>query len=109
MNPVGIYADYLSAPHDIEGHRWMWYSPLCDLGYRIEHFDRLQRDAGELLADVDRLRPAFVFFMPVNDEYPPALLEELRDRDDVVTIAWGSDDNWRWDDYSRHVAPLYNL
>jgi spore maturation protein CgeB len=45
------------------------------------------------------------FVATVEDEFDVATLEEAKQL--TTTIAWNSDDEWRWDDYSRQYAPAY--
>jgi spore maturation protein CgeB len=61
-----------------------------------------------LLQAIDEFRPDLLFTVLFRDEIPSDLLAELRDRPGLVTFNWFCDDHWRFDDFTRRYAPLFN-
>ncbi len=59
-----------------------------------------------LLALVKKEKPAMVFVMMYTDEMRIETLKLLQR--ETITVAWFSDDHWRFDNYSRHYAPYFN-
>ena len=62
----------------------------------------------ELLAAVDAVDPDLLFTVLFQDQIPADVLAELRDRARPVTFNWFADDHWRFEDFTRHWAPLFN-
>jgi spore maturation protein CgeB len=64
--------------------------------------------ARELRSAVDDFKPDLAFFVLFEEEVPPEILIELRDRSDLLTFNWFCDDHWRFDDFSSRYAPLFD-
>jgi spore maturation protein CgeB len=48
-------------------------------------------------------------FCPMRvDELDFETLRKIRDKSDTISIAWGCDDHWRFDNYTRYYAPYFN-
>lgn len=75
------------------------------VAYQQGGHDEVRR---QLLGAVDDHRPDFVFFFLFKDEVPADVLVELRDRPGLITFNWFADDHWRFEDFTRHWAPLFN-
>lgn len=58
-----------------------------------------------VLRRVRELQPDLVFFVPFRHEFSPATLDEVRAL--APTLAWFSDDQWRFADYTSQLAPHY--
>ena len=65
--------------------------------------DRMNK---ELLAKVRREKPDLVFFVPYSDELNKNVLKKISEV--TKTVAWFSDDHWRFDNYSRYIAPYFD-
>lgn len=82
----------------------------------VEHFDfmELHRQLGrgrmnERLAEtVEAGDYDCLFCVPFTDELDRALITKISARSEITTIAWGCDDHWRFEDYSRYWAPAFN-
>lgn len=82
----------------------------------VAHFDFMVafQDGGHdavrtrLLQAVEDHRPDLLFCFLFKDEIPADVLAELRDRPGLVTFNWFADDHWRFEDFTRHWAPLFN-
>jgi len=92
--------------HDIN-----FYEPLQALFPRVirynylEHFQQVGVPAAnrEILALAEQVRPEVIPFITYGDQVYKSTLQVLGRS--AITIAWFSDDHWRFDDYSRKWAP----
>jgi len=57
-----------------------------------------------LMAAAERFRPDLVFLVLMRDEVKAATVRELSSR--YRTLNWFADDQWRFDSFTRHIAPL---
>jgi len=65
----------------------------------------------ELLDLARRERPAFLFSVLVDHVVDPHhhVFSEIGRTGETVTLHWFCDDHWRWEPYSRHVAPHFHF
>src|SRR5207249_3471103 len=49
------------------------------------------------------------FFIPFKEEVQPEVVGRIRDELGVPTIAWFSDDHWRFDEYSVRFLPYLTI
>jgi spore maturation protein CgeB len=59
-----------------------------------------------LIAAAERCNPDLIFFVLMRDEVSPITLSLLRQR--WTTSNWFADDQWRFNTFSRNVAPLFD-
>jgi spore maturation protein CgeB len=91
-------------------------SSLLERGCTIVDFDflgereRLGQDGmvAQLQSLIERERPDIFLHGIVNDELPADFLDKLRDRKDILSIVFFSDDDWRIYNHSLHWAGHYN-
>jgi spore maturation protein CgeB len=62
----------------------------------------------ELVRVTDDWRPHVAFFFLLKDEISPRALPAIRALSGVTTLNWFADDHWRFQDFSRHWAPLFD-
>jgi spore maturation protein CgeB len=92
-------------------------SALDGMGHGVEAFDFLERAKAvgkaemrrELLETAARVRPDVAFFCLFTDELDRATIEGVRREGGSPTVNWFADDHWRFDSYSRHMAPAFDL
>ncbi|HVN98143.1 MAG TPA: glycosyltransferase [Syntrophorhabdaceae bacterium] len=92
-------------------------SSLIEQGHSTVDFDFLaatetlgqQGMVKELRAVIEQERPDIFLHGIVSDELPVYFLDELRDRDDILSIAFFSDDDWRIYNHSLHWVGHYNF
>ncbi len=60
----------------------------------------------ELLTCIQKEKPDFFFAFMYTDEFDVEVLERIRAH--TTTLAWFSDDHWRFDNYSRYYAPHFD-
>jgi spore maturation protein CgeB len=93
-----------------------FYGTLAGMGYEVEHFDFMdlflkhgRRRMNEmLLARVEKFKPDLLFCALFTDEFEPAVLRRISESTPTVTFNWFADDDWRFDTFSKHWAPLFN-
>jgi spore maturation protein CgeB len=61
------------------------------------------------LATAAEARPDVAFFCLFTDELDVTTIEGVRREAGCPTINWFTDDHWRFDDFSRHMAPAFSL
>ncbi len=62
-----------------------------------------------LLETVRREKPDLCFFMIFTDEIKKETIEEITKNSGAITYSWFSDDQWRFDNYSKYWAPLFHF
>lgn len=91
-----------------------FYKSLCNFTgaevvlYPLENMVRMGRQAAnaELLDLVRREKPDLVFAFMFTDELLPGTLDEIKKT--TTSVAWFSDDHWRFDNYSCRYAPYFS-
>ena len=76
--------------------------------FPYERILELGRDKGneELLNLIRSEKPDLFFAFMFTDELIPEILDEIKKY--TKSIAWFSDDHWRFDNYSRYYAPHFS-
>ena len=105
---------YAFRPNAVEPMYYWFTDPLRNLGHVVDHFDHVQlgREAGPEAcgeAFVDRVRHGgydLVLYQTGGADFMSRdAITEARKYAPIV--AWNSDDDWQWDTYSKHIAPLF--
>lgn len=100
-----------------EGYEYTNFLPtLRRLGHEVAFFEsrdvRQYRDFSEmnfrLLRQVEEGRPDLVFAVLTHFEIWLETWQVLRDSGMVVTVNWGTDDSWRYYQFSRLLAPAFH-
>ena len=86
---------------------------LRGMGHRVTSFDpcREIRNGGKIEANrrlikiVDAEMPDVLLFVPFEDQIDPGTLNWVTSHTKTITAAWFCDDQWRFDDHSRHFSP----
>jgi spore maturation protein CgeB len=92
-------------------------SALEGMGHDVVAFDFMARtrDVGkdamrrELLAAAADARPEVAFFCLFKDELDVPTIAAVRREGGAPTVNWFADDHWRFDSFSRHLAPAFDL
>lgn len=87
------------------------------LGHDVVHFETWNkssyRDFSQLnrafLEAVSGEQPDVVFCVLLNYEIWLETLVEVRTNSKAALVNWGTDDSWKYDSFSRHVAPAFDL
>jgi Flp pilus assembly protein TadD len=119
---VGMRWDYGDPARGESFEHWNFHETLrtyCDRrGWRFLHYDFMQRGAEIGLAAMTqelydlcrRERPELLFSVLFDFHRDPAhaVFKQISDLG-TVTIQWFCDDHWRFERYSQHVAPHFDL
>lgn len=62
----------------------------------------------ELLALVRREKPDILFCNLFNNEIKPSTINEITQNTTTITVNWFSDDQWRFESFSKYWAPLFD-
>jgi spore maturation protein CgeB len=110
---VAMAHDYGNPERGLSFEETNFRSALEGMGHEVVAFDFMERAkaAGkpkmrrELLAAAQEAKPDVAFFCLFTDELDPATIEAI----DAPTVNWFADDHWRFDSFSRHMAPAFDL
>ncbi len=88
-------------------------SSLVGMGHEVVHYDFLTRAKAigrrgmrdEIVATAAATRPDVVLFFLFADELSPETLREVGRRGGAPTVNWFADDHWRFEHFTRHMAP----
>jgi spore maturation protein CgeB len=113
---VGMKWDYGEKSRGLSFEQTNFYDCLAHMPYQVRQFDFMTIFAEQgkkkmnelLLKEIDQFHPDLVFFCLFTDQFEPAVLKNLQSRRDVTTYNWFSDDHWRFDNFTKDWAPLFN-
>jgi spore maturation protein CgeB len=108
--------DYGRPDQGCSFEHYNFYDSLVRMGHDVLYFD-----IGAIGQDVDREyanrrlldvvqseRPQALFTVLFRDELDERTLRQISEGSETTTIAWFSDDHWRFDSYSRFRASWFN-
>src|SRR3954453_12217663 len=92
-------------------------SALEGMGHDVVAFDFMERErvAGraqmrrELVAAAAEARADVAFFCIFTDQLDAETIEAVRRAGGAPTVNWFTDDHWRFEGFSRHLAPAFDL
>lgn len=92
-------------------------SALDGMGHEVVAFDFMKRaqaagNAGmrrELVVAAAEAKPDVAFFCLFTDELDAATIEAVGREGGAPTVNWFADDHWRFDNFTRHMAPAFDL
>jgi spore maturation protein CgeB len=92
-------------------------SALDGMGHEVVAFDFMERErvAGrqqmrrELIETAAGANADVAFFCIFEDQLDTATIEAVRREGRVPTVNWFTDDHWRFDGFTRHMAPAFDL
>src|SRR3954465_4763246 len=92
-------------------------SALEGMGHEVVAFDFMERArvAGktqmrrELVAAAAEAEPDVAFFCLFTDELDVATIEAVGRRGGAPTVNWFADDPWRFDNFTKDMAPAFDL
>ncbi|WP_278165019.1 CgeB family protein [Hydrogenovibrio sp. 3SP14C1] len=61
----------------------------------------------KLLDAADQVKPDLIFFCLYQDQFKHETLKSLKEK--YITVNWFGDDQWRFDDFTRHYANDFSL
>lgn len=90
---------------------------LRNLGHEVIHFESWDRREYLSFADlnqafletVERVQPDLIFCVLIHYELWFETIEALRQQCPVATVHWATDDSWKYEQFSRWLAPAFHL
>src|SRR3954467_11950220 len=92
-------------------------SALEGMGHDVVAFDFMERERvggreqmrEELVAAAAEARADVAFFCLFTDQIDAPTVEAVRRAGAAPTVNWFADDHWRFESFSRHLAPPFAL
>jgi spore maturation protein CgeB len=92
-------------------------SALEGMGHELVPFDFMERARvdgkarmrKDLVAAAAEARPDVAFFCLFTDEVDPTTIEAVGREGGCPTVNWFADDHWRFEIFTRHYAPAFDL
>ncbi|HZK82082.1 MAG TPA: glycosyltransferase [Humisphaera sp.] len=107
---------YYGQPHAIEPMYLQLTLPLQGLGHQVDHFDHLETtqkigpaECGEQFVRTVRAGgyDLVLYQTGGQDQMTRGAIPQAAKYAPIV--AWNSDDDWQWESYSQHIAPLFTF
>ena len=113
---VALHDDYGAPRRGLSFEYNAFFLSLLHMGHELISFDvgRIHREEGQrrtnemLLEAVYRYRPELMFVVLFRNELERETVAEISALSETTTFNWFSDDDWRFDNYSRHWASVFN-
>jgi spore maturation protein CgeB len=114
---VAMAYDYGDASRGPSFEETNFRSALEGMGHDVTAFDfmeRTKRDGRDrmrraLIATAAELEPDVAFFCLFTDELDAATIEAVGREGGCPTVNWFADDHWRFESFSRHIAPAFTV
>lgn len=100
------------------GYEYVNFLPaLQNLGHSVSHFESFSRAAYDDFADMNRKllqrvqadKPDLILFVLLGYEIWLETLELIRSGSEAVLVNWSTDDSWKYDQFSKFIAPAFDL
>jgi len=90
---------------------------LKNLGHKVKHFDSWNRSLFDnyaklnsaFLKTVENTLPDIILVVQMNYEIWTDTLQIIKDRKDIATICWTTDDTWKYREVSRYIGRAYHV
>jgi spore maturation protein CgeB len=113
---VALKYDYGKPEQSYSFEHYNFYHSLLHMSHDILYFDfaTLIEEHGRewmnrrLLEVAKAEKPDLMFTVLFTDELDPAVIREISENTDTVTLNWFCDDHWRFETYSRYWVPCFN-
>lgn len=101
-----------------KGYEYVNFLPaLRRMGHEVSHFESFSRDVyvdfpdlnRNLLLRVQDYKPDVIFFVLLGYEVWIETLQLIRDGSNSILINWSTDDSWKYEQFSKYIAPSFHL
>jgi spore maturation protein CgeB len=114
---IGMQYEYGNPDRGPSFEEMNFRSALEGMGQRLTAYDFMARGfelgydgmRAELVALAAETRPDLAFFFLFTDQLDPATIEAVGREGGCPTVNWFADDHWRFEDFTRHLAPAFDL
>jgi len=100
------------------GYEYTNFIPaLKNLGHEVVFFESLNKSKysdyadmnRKLLQAVEQEKPNIIFFVLMTYEIWTETLQLIQKGSDAALIHWATDDSWKYEQFSRFMAPLFDV
>jgi len=103
--------------HELNCAYYFFVDTCLKMGHQVQivDFGTLNRTSGQrsisslVMSYVTNYKPDLLFTVPSGRELSKSLLFIIKNFTNTVTLAWNSDDDRRWENYSSTYVDLYDL
>jgi spore maturation protein CgeB len=114
---VAMAHDYGDPSRGLSYEETNFRSALEGMAYDVTAFDFMERDnrdgrermRRDLVATAAEVKPDVAFFCLFTDQLDTETIEAVGREGACPTVNWFADDHWRFEDFSRHLAPAFTL
>jgi spore maturation protein CgeB len=114
---VGMRHEYGDPGRGLSFEETNFRSSLEGMGHAVTAYDFMEhatrdgvaRMRADLVSLAAEIRPELAFFFLFTDQLDTATVEEVGRSGRCPTVNWFADDHWRFDDFTRHFAPAFDL
>ncbi len=108
--------DYGDPKRGLGYEYYNFYLTFKKMGLDIVEFDcmsilkKIGRKKMNLLLweTVQKEKPDLLFCALMQNEFDPEIIKKISKESETTTFNWFSDDHWRYDNFSRFWAPMFN-
>jgi spore maturation protein CgeB len=114
---VSMRWDYGDQARGMSFEETNFRSALEGMGHEVVAFDFMEREQevgrarmrNELVERAGDVRPEVIFSCLYTDQVDTETVARVRAASGAPAINWFADDHWRFDDFSRHLAPAFDF
>jgi spore maturation protein CgeB len=114
---VGMRHEYGDPSRGLSFEENNFRSSLEGMGHAVTAYDFMERVARDGVAQMRtdlvslaaETRPDLVFFFLFTDQLDVATIEAVGRAGHCPTVNWFADDHWRFEGFTRHLAPAFDL
>jgi spore maturation protein CgeB len=114
---VGMRHEYGDPSRGLSFEENNFRSSLEGMGHAVTAYDFMERAArdgvtqmrGDLVSAAAEIQPDLAFFFLFTDQLDVATIEAVGRAGHCPTVNWFADDHWRFEDFTRHFAPAFDL
>lgn len=114
---IAMRHEYGDADRGLSFEEMNFRSSLEGMGHELTAFDFMGRVKSvgvarmreEVIALARDTEPDLAFFFLFTDQFDPATIEAVGRAGGCPTVNWFADDHWRFEGFTRHLAPAFDL
>lgn len=114
---IGMRHEYGDPSRGLSFEENNFRSSLEGMGHAVSAYDFMERAArdgvaqmrADLVALAAETQPELAFFFLFTDQLDVETIEAVGRAGRCPTVNWFADDHWRFEDFTRHFAPAFDL
>jgi spore maturation protein CgeB len=114
---VAMKHDYGDPRRGLSFEETNFRSSLEGMGHSLSAFDFMERARldgvarmrSDLITLAAETKPELAFFFLFTDQLDTQTIEAVGQKGGCPTVNWFADDHWRFEDFTRHMAPAFDL